>query len=110
MGTIKSSREIDAMFTAATRASHPLLVILARSTPANRDSSGRTAFVAGKRIGGAVARNRAKRVLREAARRADAPWPGFDVVFLARPGVGSASPAELDRAVVSTLKRAGVLL
>lgn len=43
----------------------------------------RVAVVASRRVGSAVARNRAKRLLREAARRID--WaPGTDVVLVAR--------------------------
>ena len=49
----------------------------------------RVGFTATKRIGGAVERNRAKRRLREAARRIlpELAHPGFDYVFIARGGV-----------------------
>jgi ribonuclease P protein component len=49
----------------------------------------RVGFTATKRIGNAVARNRAKRRLREAARLMlpDLAKPGHDYVFIARGGV-----------------------
>ena len=75
MTTIKSSREIDMVFRTATRVAHPLLIALIAQTPEGRGPQGRVAFIAGKRLGGAVLRNRSRRVLREAARRAGAPWP-----------------------------------
>jgi len=51
----------------------------------------RVGFTATKRIGGAVARNRAKRRLREAARRLIPAYgrPGFDYVLVARAGADS---------------------
>ena len=108
MRTIRSSREIDAMFRAARKASNPLLMVLANPTPHEGAAEGRVAFVAGKRLGNAVWRNRSKRVLREAARRAGGPWAGLDVILIARAGTANATPRELDSALVSALRRAGV--
>lgn len=46
----------------------------------------RMAVIASRRVGPAVARNRAKRLLREAGRRVN--WPAdADVVLVARPGI-----------------------
>lgn len=108
MSTIRSSREIDAVFRAARRVSHPLLIALIAHTPDGRGPSGRVAFIAGKKLGGAVMRNRCKRVLRETARRAGGPWAGHDVLLIARPGTATASPQDLDRAIDSVLTRAGL--
>jgi ribonuclease P protein component len=109
MGTIKSSREIDAIFRGAKRATHPLLIVLAAQTPETRGPAGRVAFVAGKKIGGAVVRNRSRRVLRATARRAGGSWPNWDVVLVARQGTAQAAPEDLDRAFADTLKRTGVV-
>jgi ribonuclease P protein component len=109
MGTIKSSREIDRIFRGAKRAAHPLLIVLVAQTPEGRGHLGRVAFIAGKRLGGAVLRNRCRRVLREAVRRGSGPWPGWDVVLIAREDTSNAGPAALDRALQGNLKRAGVL-
>ena len=108
MGTIKSSREIDKIFRESRRAAHPLLIALVAPTPEGRGPMGRVAFIAGKRLGGAVLRNRCKRVMREAVRRAGGPWSGRDVLLIARPGTASASTAALDAALSSVLTRAGV--
>jgi ribonuclease P protein component len=108
MSTIKSSREIDTIFRTATRVAHPLLIVLISQTPEGRGPQGRVAFIAGKKLGNAVMRNRSRRVLREAARRAAAPWAGHDVALIARPGTATAYPADLDRALASVLERAGL--
>ena len=108
MGTIKASREIDWVFKTATRAAHPLLIVLSARTPEGRGLEGRVAFIAGKKLGGAVLRNRCRRVLRELVRRAPGPWPGWDVIVIARPGTAAARPETLDRALSGLLVRLGV--
>ena len=108
MSTIKSSREIDSIFRDSRRVAHPLVVTLIASTPEGRGREGRVAFVAGKRLGNAVARNRAKRVLRAAARHAGAPWPGHDVVLIATGQTGGAPRDELQRAFSRMLARAEI--
>lgn len=69
---------------------------------------GRVAFIAGKKTGNAVSRNRAKRVLRAAAAQAGAPWAGFDVLIMARIGTGERSSDEVAKALEVTLRRAGI--
>ena len=108
MSTIKSSREIDAIFRTATRVAHPLLIALIAQTPEGRGPSGRVAFIAGKKLGNAVLRNRCRRVMREAVRRSGGPWAGFDVALIARPRTATASRAELDTSLTSVMSRAGL--
>ncbi len=87
--------------------SHPLLVLCA--LPNDLDYS-RFGFSASKRVGKAVARNRAKRLLREAARlRQGLISPGQDVVFVARQRITQADFQEVDRAVEELLRQAGLL-
>lgn len=66
-------------------------------------------FVAGKRLGGAVWRNRAKRVMRDAVRRAGGPWAGFDVALVATRETAQAAPGELDSSLGQALRRSGVV-
>lgn len=108
MSTIKSSREIDAVFRGSRRIAHPLVIVLAAPSPDGRGPEGRVAFIAGKKLGNAVLRNRSKRVLRAAARRCGAPWAGRDVLLIARPGTAGAAPGDLDTAMREALRRAGV--
>lgn len=57
---------------------------------------GEVAFVASRRLGGAVERNRARRVMRAAWREvARAIVDGFDVVFVAREGMRGARTQDL---------------
>jgi ribonuclease P protein component len=109
MRTIRSTREIDEIFRSARKTAGPLAIALVAATETGRDHNGRVAFVAGKKIGNAVKRNRAKRVLREAARASGAPWAGFDVVLIARPATVAASGTEVIEAVRQLMVRSEVL-
>jgi ribonuclease P protein component len=68
------------------------------------------AFVAGRRVGGAVQRNRARRVLREAWRSL-APQidRGADVVFVARRGILRATVAQLEEEMAELLGRSELI-
>jgi len=70
----------------------------------------KAAFVAGKKVGGAVARNRARRLMREAFRRLKksvAP-EGAYLVFVAQEGCASRSYGEIHAEMVDLLSRAGL--
>ncbi len=82
---------------------------LALRTRRNPDTAvPRFGFAVGKRLGGAVARNRIKRRLREAARRSGARGQA-DVVVIARGASRDASYHDLESALHSLLQRAGLL-
>lgn len=104
MQTIRSSREIDGMFATATKI--PDALFLALVAPAARPAGGRACFVAGTRLGGAVVRNRMKRLLREGLRRAGGPPHEYDIVLIARPALSSATPADIDEGLRGILERA----
>jgi ribonuclease P protein component len=108
MGTIKSSREIDTIFRGAKRVAQSSLIVLVARTPEGRGRAGRVAFIAGKKLGGAVVRNRNRRVLRASLHRVGGPWVGWDVVLIARASTAAASPEALDCDVASALSRAGM--
>ena len=72
--------------------------------------TGSTAFVAGRRIGGAVLRNRARRILRAAWRElVPRVVDGWDVVVVARAGIRGARSNELVSEVEQMLSRAKVI-
>jgi ribonuclease P protein component len=70
----------------------------------------RIGVVAGRSLGNAVLRNRAKRRLRASlAQHLDHLQGGWDLVFLARKPMDQASFDEIQMAVRMLLKRAGLL-
>lgn len=71
--------------------------------------AGTVAFVAGRRVGGAVLRNRARRVLRAAWREiAPEVRPGNDVALVAREAIRGAGTQELVVEMRELLTRAGL--
>lgn len=109
MHTITKASEIDTLFKEGRRVSHPALLVLYRQTPPGACPDGRVLFVAGKRLGPAVLRNRSKRVLRHAVLRAGGPWQGWDVVLIARESTAVAPARTLDGALARALQTAGVV-
>jgi len=94
-GTIKSSNEISLLFDSGKRINTTRVVALVSDKrgplkKTQNEQGGRIAVVAGKRLGNAPQRNRAKRRIREAARVEQAFWAGFDVVLIAKGATNSA--------------------
>lgn len=64
------------------------------------------AFIAGKKVGGAVMRNRCKRLMREAVRlNRSHIYPSADYVFSAKPELGQASLSDVEKDLKYMLKK-----
>jgi ribonuclease P protein component len=86
---------------------HPLVVLLIR---VNEQEISRFGFVASRAVGNAVARNRAKRLLREAVRfHLPQVAAGWDCLFIARNRLPQASLIEVNTAVSQLLTRTNLL-
>jgi ribonuclease P protein component len=83
--------------------------LLSLGWAANALPATRCGYTVGKRVGGAVVRNRVKRRLREIMRlalKAEQLAPGYDLVWIARPGAAQATYQQLAAEVSSLLRRA----
>ena len=89
MDIIKSSTDISDLFSRGRRIHTPNITLIVSSKEYGRlgSTSGRVAFVAGKKNGNAVWRNGAKRRMREICRQLQLDEKGVDIVFLAKPGI-----------------------
>jgi ribonuclease P protein component len=84
--------------------SHPLLIL---RVSANGTAKNRYGFVVGKKVGKAVQRNRAKRLMREAIRhRQETLSKGWDIILIARSRADQAEFKEIDAALGELLERA----
>ena len=83
---------------------HPLVVLIAQ---VNEQACLRVGVAAGKTVGTAVKRNRAKRLLREAMRSLLPNTASHvDLLLIARPGLVTASLTDVCDALLNLLKRA----
>jgi ribonuclease P protein component len=104
--TIKSKKEFEKVFSRGRRYGHRLVRVTVLRN--DNEACGKVAFVAAKRLGNAVFRNRCKRVLREAARSCGLPAQQADVILFATPATHHASPKEVAEALGSLLGKARV--
>jgi ribonuclease P protein component len=86
---------------------HPLVVLIASPSP---EQGTRVGVSAGRALGGAVQRNRAKRLLRESIRPFIPLLPtGWDLVLIARSPLITAKFPDVQTAVCGLLRRAGLM-
>lgn len=107
-GTIKSSSQIDVIFTKGTRFnSRDISLISYVDDETQRDPKGRVAVIAGKKTGNAVVRNRSKRVIRAAAQEVGLPCKGHDVILIATRRTKDVPHVQLVESLRALIKRAG---
>ena len=71
----------------------------------------RTAFLASKKVGNSVHRNRARRLMKESVRTSELEIStGFDIIFIARNTIIDRNCAEVRNSIESALKKTKVLI
>ena len=103
MDTIKSSADISHLFSTGRRLKTPYLTLIigeeGESPRASRhDLQGRVAFFWGEKRGHPGWRNTCKRRMREVCHALGGPWPGYDVIFLAKSSLTDASYSKVLKA------------
>ncbi len=104
---LRRTADVRRVFAEGRSWVHPLLVLIALP---NGLGFSRVGVTASRRVGGAVQRNRAKRLLREAARHLYHQFAdnGWDVMLVARAAILQAKEQQVEQALASVLRRAGL--
>ncbi len=104
LATIKLNKEFKRAYYQGKFKAHPLLVSYQIHNRAGRPRIGITTS---KKIGGAVQRNRARRIIRQAFCEISAekgfPLPNCDFVFVARPLTPSSTTKEVKKVMIKQL-------
>lgn len=102
------SDEFQRVKQTGTSYAHPFLILIKSPNP---DLLLRIGITAGRTVGNAILRNRAKRRMRASLNvLLTSIQPGWDLVFLARKTILEATHTELIAAEKQLLKRAGIYL
>ena len=100
---LRSGAEFDAVFKRGARFGGRLFLLVVAANPVAIDRLG---LAVSRRLGGAVARNRARRLVRESFRRLPpAEAGGVDVVVVAYKDLVACSQAEVDRELRERIRR-----
>ena len=105
--TLKTNSDFRRAYARGKSYTNPALVMYVRK---NRAGSCRIGITASKKIGNAVQRNRARRVIREAFRQVNLPLKGnYDVVFVARTKTVYKKSTDIYNVMLPMLIEAGVV-
>lgn len=70
----------------------------------------RKAFLASKKVGKSVVRNRARRLMKESYRALESSLPkGYDMIFIARYTICDQKYADVKKSIEAALRRSGII-
>ena len=105
---LRSRLRIQTVLRSGNRVTRPEFVLYHFAREAS--DRPRVALGVGRRIGGAVVRNRVRRLLREALRSLYPRLVACDIVVVARPGILEAGVGDLEEALADAAARAGLII
>ena len=100
--TLRKQRDFGRVYKKGSSRGSRYVVILYKE---NGLGYTRTAFVASKKVGNSVTRNRARRLMREAHRSMqDSIACGYDIIFVARNTIADCSEPEVEKVMRTALR------
>ncbi len=104
---LRTRKDFDRVYRNGKSVGDRYVVVFFRK---NKLEHKRVAFVASKKVGNAVVRNRARRLMKEALRLSAYELPaGYDYIIIARNTIGDAKCQQVQKSIESALRRTGVI-
>ncbi|MBQ6582707.1 MAG: ribonuclease P protein component [Mogibacterium sp.] len=104
---LRKQKHFNAVYKKGESRGSRYVVVLYRK---NGLSYTRVAFLASKKVGNSVKRNRARRLMRESLRTMNADLKkGYDIIFVARNTINGRKCGEVKKCMYSVLKGTGLL-
>ena len=102
---LRKERDFNALYTKGKSMGGRFTILFYRK---NGLSFSRKGFLASKKVGNAVQRNRARRLMKESVRLIEAATPlkpGYDVLFIARNSINDKNCADVKKQIEAAMKR-----
>lgn len=104
---LRKDKDFSAIYRRGKSVGDRYLVLFYRP---NNLTYNRTGFLASKKVGNSVKRNRAKRLMKESFRKIEAYLPtGYDFIIIARNTINDKKCVEVEKSLFSAFKRTGVM-
>lgn len=104
---LRKKSDFDTLYSKGKSAGDKYVVVFVKP---NNLQFGRKAFLASKKVGGSVERNRARRLMKESFRALlPGDLVGYDIVVIARSTIKGTKEGEVEKSLKQALKKAGVL-
>jgi ribonuclease P protein component len=104
---LRKKKEFTLLYNKGKSVGEKCLVLIFRKNglPYNRK-----AFVASKKVGGSVQRNRARRLLKESYRSIENDLrPGYDILFIARRSIVELKCADVKKSMEAAIRKSKIL-
>jgi len=104
---LRKQKDFDSLYKKGKSVGDRFVVVFYRK---NRLDYNRTGFLASKKVGNAVKRNRARRLMKEAYRNLEKYLPlCYDFIIIARNTIIDKKEYDVERSLRSAFRRAGIL-
>ncbi|MDO4552647.1 MAG: ribonuclease P protein component [Bacillota bacterium] len=103
---LRKKRDFSRLYSKGKSVGDRCLILFYRK---NGFSYNRTAFLASKKVGKSVARNRARRLMKESYRELKEAFPpGYDLLFIARNTINGLKCADVKKSMEAALKKSSI--